>query len=56
VRRAVYLGDVAEYEIEAGPAVVLVSVANPVAEGLFAEGDTVAIALPAHPVALVPAS
>jgi iron(III) transport system ATP-binding protein len=55
VRRAVYLGDVAEYEVEAGPARLLVSVANPVAEGLFAEGDAVAIALPTHPVALVPA-
>jgi iron(III) transport system ATP-binding protein len=56
VRRTVYLGDVAEYEVEAGPAALLVSVANPVAEGLFSEGDAVAIALPAHPVALVPAS
>jgi iron(III) transport system ATP-binding protein len=56
VRRTVYLGDVAEYEVEAGPAALLVSVANPVAEGLFAEGETVAIALPTHPVALVPAS
>jgi iron(III) transport system ATP-binding protein len=56
VRRTVYLGDVAEYEVEASPAALLVSVANPVAEGLFAEGDAVAIALPTHPVALVPAS
>jgi iron(III) transport system ATP-binding protein len=56
VRRAVYLGGVAEYEVEIGPVALLVSVANPVAEGLFAEGDAVAIALPAHPVAVVPAS
>jgi iron(III) transport system ATP-binding protein len=56
VRRAVYLGDVAEYEVEAGPTALLVSVANPVAEGLFAEGDAVAITLPTHPVALIPAS
>jgi iron(III) transport system ATP-binding protein len=56
VRRAVYLGDVAEYEVAAGSVLLLVSVANPVAEGLFAEGDAVAIALPTHPVALVPAS
>ncbi len=55
VRRAVYLGDVAEYEVEAGLATLLVSAANPVAEGLFAEGDAVAIALPTQPVALVPA-
>ena len=56
VHRAVYLGDVAEYEVEAGPGSLLVSVANPVADGLFAEGDAVAIALPTHPVAIVPAS
>jgi ABC-type Fe3+/spermidine/putrescine transport system ATPase subunit len=56
VRRTVYLGDVAEYEVEAGPATLLVSMANPVAGGLFVEGDAVAIALPTHPVALVPAS
>lgn len=56
VRRAVYLGEVAEYEVETGPTILLVSVANPVAEGLFAEGDAVAITLPAHPIALVPAS
>jgi iron(III) transport system ATP-binding protein len=55
VRRTVYLGDVAEYEVETGPATLLVSVANPVEEGLFAEGDAVAIALPTQPVALVPA-
>ena len=56
VRQAVYLGDVAEYRVEAGPVTLLVSIANPVAEGLFAEGDPVAIELPAHPVALVPAA
>jgi hypothetical protein len=56
IRRAVHLGDVAEYEVEAGPVTLLVSVADPVADGLFAEGDTVAIALPASPVALVRAS
>jgi iron(III) transport system ATP-binding protein len=56
VRRAVYLGDVAEYEVEAGPVTLLVSVANPVAEGLFAEGEPVGIVLPGHPVALVPPS
>jgi hypothetical protein len=31
---------------------LLVSVASPVAERLFGEGDAAAIALPAHPVAL----
>jgi iron(III) transport system ATP-binding protein len=56
VRRAVYLGEVAEYEVEAGPVTLLVSVANPVTEGLFVEGDAVAVALPTHPVALVPTS
>ena len=56
VRQAVYLGDVAEYRVEAGLVTLLVSIANPVAEGLFAEGDPVAIELPAHPVALVPAA
>jgi iron(III) transport system ATP-binding protein len=56
IRRAVYLGDVAEYEVESGPVTLLVSVANPVAEGLFAEGDAVAIGVPVHPVALVPVS
>jgi hypothetical protein len=35
---------------------LLVSVANPVAGGLFAEGEQVAIGLPTDPVALVPAS
>jgi iron(III) transport system ATP-binding protein len=56
IRQAVYLGDVAEYEVETGAATLLVSVANPVAEGLFAEGDAVAIVLPTDPVPLVPAS
>jgi hypothetical protein len=51
-----YLGDVADYEVEVGAATLLVSVANPVAEGLFREGDRVAIALPADPVSVVPAS
>jgi iron(III) transport system ATP-binding protein len=55
VRRTVYLGDVAEYEVEAGQVTLLVSTTNPVADGLFAEGDAVAIVLPRHPVALVPA-
>jgi hypothetical protein len=55
VRRAVYLRDVAEYEVAADPLLLLVSVADPIAEGLFAEGDAVAIALPGYPVALVPA-
>jgi iron(III) transport system ATP-binding protein len=55
VRRAVYLGDLAEYEVETGSAALLVTVANPVAEGFFAEGDAVAIVLPRSPVALVPA-
>jgi iron(III) transport system ATP-binding protein len=49
VRRVVYLGDVAEYEVEAGPVTLLVSVANPVTEGLFVEGDAVAVALPTQP-------
>jgi iron(III) transport system ATP-binding protein len=56
VRRTVYLGDVADYEVEVGPATLLVSVANPVAEGLLGPGDPVAIVLPTDPVALVPAS
>jgi iron(III) transport system ATP-binding protein len=56
VRRVVYLGDVAEYEVEAGAVTLVVSVANPVEQGLLAEGHAVAIALPAQPVALVPAS
>lgn len=56
VRRIVYLGEVAEYEVETGPVTLFVPVANPVAEGLFGEGDAVSIALPAHLVALVPAS
>jgi iron(III) transport system ATP-binding protein len=56
VRRVAYLGDVAEYEVEAEAVTLLISVANPVAHGLFAEGHAVAIALPAQPVALVPAS
>jgi iron(III) transport system ATP-binding protein len=56
IRRAVYLGNVAEYEVEAGPVTLLVSVANPVAGGLFGEGEQVAIALPTDPVALVPGS
>ena len=45
-----------EYEVEAGAVTLVVSVANPVEQGLFAEGHAVAIALPAQPVALVPAS
>jgi iron(III) transport system ATP-binding protein len=56
VRRTVYLGDVADYEVEVAPTTLLVSVANPVVEGLFGEGDAVAIVLPTEPVSLVPAS
>jgi iron(III) transport system ATP-binding protein len=54
VRRAVFLGSVAEYEVEAGDARLHVSVANPVADRLFAEGEAVALDLPTEPVALVP--
>jgi iron(III) transport system ATP-binding protein len=56
IRRTVYLGDMANYEVEIGAATLLVSVANPVAEGLFTEGDAVALVLPTEPVSLVPAS
>jgi iron(III) transport system ATP-binding protein len=55
VRRAAFLGPAAEYEVEAEPATLLVSVADALGGGLFAEGDPVAIRLPGQPVALVPA-
>ena len=53
VRRVVFLGTVAEYEVESGEATLLVSVANPVADRLFSEGEAVAIHLPDQPVAVV---
>jgi iron(III) transport system ATP-binding protein len=53
VRRAVFLGSVAEYEVEVDGAVLLVSVANPLETRLFAEDDVVALRLPARPLALV---
>jgi iron(III) transport system ATP-binding protein len=56
IGRTVYLGDVADYEVEVGATTLLVAMANPVAEGLFSEGDRVGIVLPTDPVSLVPAS
>ncbi|MGH7318810.1 MAG: ABC transporter ATP-binding protein [Candidatus Rokuibacteriota bacterium] len=53
VSRAVFLGSVAEYDVDTGDAVLLVSVADPLAERLYTEGDLVAVALPARPVVLV---
>jgi iron(III) transport system ATP-binding protein len=53
VRRAVFLGSVAEYEVDTGDAVLLVSVTDPLAGRLYAEGDRVTVELPARPVVLV---
>jgi iron(III) transport system ATP-binding protein len=53
VRRVVYLGSLAEYEVETAEGRLLVSVADPPAERVFAEGDVVAIRPPRRPVALV---
>jgi iron(III) transport system ATP-binding protein len=53
VSRAVFLGAVAEYEVETDGTRLLVSVADPAAGRLFAEGDVVTIHLPETPVALV---
>jgi iron(III) transport system ATP-binding protein len=55
VGKAVFLGDVAEYEVTVDQGVLLVSVADPLAQGLFREGDLVAVRMPDPPVALVPA-
>jgi len=53
VRKAVFLGSVAEYEVEVGDTVVLVSVPDPVAGRFHAEGDPVALAFPDRPIVLV---
>ncbi|HLE45304.1 MAG TPA: ABC transporter ATP-binding protein [Methylomirabilota bacterium] len=53
VRRTVFLGSVAEYEVEVDGAALLVSVANPLETGLFAEGDVVALRLTARSLVLV---
>lgn len=54
VRKAVFLGSVAEYEVAVDDTVLLVSVANPLEQGLFQEGDAVAVRMPDPPLALVP--
>jgi iron(III) transport system ATP-binding protein len=54
VRRVLYLGGVAEYEVDAGGVTLLVSMADPLATRLFAEGEPVAIRFPERPVTLVP--
>ena len=53
VRKAVFLGSVAEYEVEVDGAALLVSAANPLETGLFAEDDVVALRLTARPLVLV---
>jgi iron(III) transport system ATP-binding protein len=53
VRQVVFLGPVTDYDVEAGPTRLTVSVADPAAGPPFAAGDLVAIRLPATPVALV---
>ncbi|MBI2468994.1 MAG: ABC transporter ATP-binding protein [Candidatus Rokubacteria bacterium] len=53
IRRAVFLGSVAEYEVALDQTVLLVSVASPLEQRVFQEGDDVAVRLPDPPVALV---
>jgi ABC-type Fe3+/spermidine/putrescine transport system ATPase subunit len=55
VRKAVFLGNVAEYEVDAAEVTLLVTAADPLAGGLLAEGQAVAIRPPERPVPLVPA-
>jgi iron(III) transport system ATP-binding protein len=55
VRRAMYLGATAEYEVEWGGAMLLVVSGNPLEEGLLSEGTPVAIDFSPRTLHLLPA-